>query len=151
MPIQPKGHRLRIGRVSEPGRIYLITTVTHKRQPIFTDLYAGRLLVQTIRNEQCNADTLAYVIMPDHFHWLTQLVAKQDLSTVVATVKSVSAHRINQYLGQEGQRWQAGFHDHATRREEDLQAMARYIVANPLCAGLVDDIGKYSLWDALWV
>jgi hypothetical protein len=29
--------------------------------------------------------------------------------------------------------------------------MARYIIANPLRAGLVDRIGDYPLWDAMWL
>jgi len=29
--------------------------------------------------------------------------------------------------------------------------MARYIVANPLRAGLVERIGDYPLWDATWL
>ncbi len=39
--------------------------------------------------------------------------------------------------------WQKGLFDRALRREEDLKAMARYIVANPLRAGLVEHIGQY--------
>ncbi|MGH8412134.1 MAG: REP-associated tyrosine transposase, partial [Pseudomonas sp.] len=37
------------------------------------------------------------------------------------------------------------------RRDEDLPAVARYIVANPLRAGLVEKIGDYPLWDAVWL
>jgi len=47
--------------------------------------------------------------------------------------------------------WQKGYFDRALRREEDLKAMARYIVANPLRAGLVEHIGQYPLWDAIWL
>ncbi|MCY1446959.1 hypothetical protein D9M71_635550 [compost metagenome] len=47
--------------------------------------------------------------------------------------------------------WQKGFHDHALRHDEDLQDVARYIVANPLRAGLVKRAGDYPLWDAAWL
>ncbi len=43
------------------------------------------------------------------------------------------------------------FHDRAMRKEEDLKAAARYIVANPLRAGLVERCGDYPLWDAVWL
>jgi hypothetical protein len=46
--------------------------------------------------------------------------------------------------------WQPGYHDHALRREEDLVTVSRYLVANPLRAGLVAYIGNYPLWDAIW-
>jgi hypothetical protein len=29
--------------------------------------------------------------------------------------------------------------------------VARYIVANPLRAGLVEHLGDYPLWDAVWL
>jgi uncharacterized protein with ACT and thioredoxin-like domain len=47
--------------------------------------------------------------------------------------------------------WQQDFHDHALRMEEDVKSVARYIVANPLRAGLVMKIGDYSHWDAKWL
>jgi REP element-mobilizing transposase RayT len=47
--------------------------------------------------------------------------------------------------------WQNGFHDHALRQEEDLAEVARYIVANPLRAGLVERLGDYPHWHAIWL
>ena len=66
-------------------------------------------------------------------------------------IKGRSAISINRVLGNQGQLWQKGFHDRAIRKEEDLQAIARYVVANPLRACLVDKIGDYPLWDAIWL
>ena len=94
--------------------------------------------------ENFSAETLAYVLMPDHFHWLLQLQEKADLDISVARVKSVSAHMINKYIGRKGQVWQSGFYDHALRKEEDVINVARYIVANPLRAGLVKSLYKFS-------
>ena len=47
--------------------------------------------------------------------------------------------------------WQPNYHDHAVRQDEDMRKMARYIVANPLTANLVERLGDYSLWDAVWL
>lgn len=47
--------------------------------------------------------------------------------------------------------WQPGFHDRAIRRQQDVRKAARYIVANPLRAGLVTDVLKYPYWDAVWM
>ena len=41
---KPASHRLRLGRYSELGRIYLLTTNTHGRHPLFADLHLGRLV-----------------------------------------------------------------------------------------------------------
>ena len=32
-----------------------------------------------------------------------------------------------------------------------MRAMARYIVANPLRARMVERLGDYPLWDAVWL
>ena len=147
----PEGHRLRRGRFSETGRIYLVTFVTRRRIPVFRDLYLGRIIVNVMKGEQRSATTLCYVIKPDHVHWLMQLGDSKSLSSVVQTVKSISAHRIKRVGKSTGNVWQRGFHDHALRKEEDIRALARYVVANPLRAGLVERIGDHPLWDAVWL
>ncbi len=138
---------LRKGRYSQNNQIYLITTVTAQREPIFTDLFAARIVINTLKEEHVrgNAETLAFVLMPDHLHWLMQLTNSDSLSKVVGRIKSVSAHHLQQ------QTWQTGFHDHALRKEEALVSTARYIVANPLRAKLVEKITDYPHWDAKWL
>jgi len=146
-----KSNALRKGRASISNQIYLITSVTNKRKPIFTDLYAGRTLVQVLYDASLDATTICYVIMPDHFHWLIQLGETQALFHVMQQIKTRSGFSIKQQLNLKEKIWQAGYHDHALRKEEDIKAVARYISANPLRAGLVSRIEDYSLWDACWV
>lgn len=143
---------LRKGRFSEPGRTYLITTVAHNRRPVFANWPIGRLLVNELRTTENSGlvQSLAWVVMPDHLHWLVTLQSG-NLPALVQRIKSCSAISINHFLGSQGQVWQKGFHDHALRKDEDVQTVARYIVANPLRAGLVERIGDYPLWDAIWL
>ncbi|WP_026340845.1 transposase [Thioalkalivibrio sp. ALJT] len=150
MPRKAHGHRLRHGRFSEPGRVYLVTAVCAARQPWFADLARGRCCVRALREADAIAHTLCFVIMPDHMHWLVQL-DHGDLSTVVQKVKASTTRRIAGMQGVRCRVWQRGFHDRALRREEDLKVMARYVVANPLRAGLVHNLGDYPLWDAVWL
>jgi len=145
-----KSSELRKGRVSIDHQIYLITAVTNKRRPVFLDLHAGRELVKILNDASQGVKTICYVIMPDHLHWLMQLKRKQSLSKVVQKIKSKSGFHIKQKLRLTENLWQTGFHDHALRREEDIKSVARYVVANPLRAGLVDEIGNYALWGACW-
>ncbi|NUU36842.1 transposase [Pseudomonas sp. C2B4] len=152
MPTQPNSHRLRLGRHSECGRAYLITTVIHKRQPIFSDWRVGRLLVAELRRAHDSGlvSSIAWVVMPDHFHWLMQL-HESDLGNVIGATKARSTQAVNKMIGRRGPLWQTGYHDRAIRDGEDLLPFARYIVANPLRAGLVEKIGDYPLWDACWL
>jgi REP element-mobilizing transposase RayT len=94
--------------------------------------------------------SLAWVVMPDHFHWLIELKS-DSLSQVVGRTKSLTRLTVNAAQGCTGSIWQQGFHDRALRREQGLKAVALYIVMNPVRAGLVKRIGDYPLWDAVWV
>jgi REP element-mobilizing transposase RayT len=94
--------------------------------------------------------SLAWVVMPDHLHWLFEL-KNNTLTCIMARTKSRITLALNRSLERDGSLWQHGFHDRAIRRDEDLPAVARHIVANPLRAGLVEKIGDYPLWDAVWL
>ena len=148
---KPHSNSLRRGKSSQSGQIYHVTSATFHRKKLFTDIYLGKCFVKALIKEARSADTLAFVLMPDHFHWLVQLNNNTNLSSSVARVKSVSARLINQHLDRKGSVWQSGYYDHAIRKEEDVVHVARYIVANPLRAGLVRSLNDYSLWDAVWL
>jgi REP element-mobilizing transposase RayT len=152
MPDSPASHRLRTGRYAEPNRIYLLTTNTLGREPVFADYALGRLVVHQFRKAQSLglANSLAWVVMPDHFHWLVEL-EKCSLSSLMRQTKSLTTREVNLSTARHGPLCQQGYHDRALRRDEDLVKMARYVVANPLRAGLVKRLGDYPLWDAIWV
>lgn len=94
---------------------------------------------------------LAWVLMPDHAHWLLQLGEVEGLKALVSRRKGASACQVNAALGRRGAVWQKGFYDRALRCDEDMQVVARYIIANPLRSGLVERIGDYPYWDAVWL
>ncbi|MEQ7920469.1 transposase [Xanthomonas sp. WHRI 1810A] len=144
--------RLRTGRYSCLGQTYLVTSNTRNRTPIFRDFTAGRLLVRELRRaeEQGFANSLAWVVMPDHLHWLFELKAG-TLDGLIQRVKACSSRTINRHRSITEPVWQSGYHDKALRAEDDLVKLARYTVNNPVRAGLVRRVGDYSLWDAIWV
>jgi len=158
---KPKPHAkdLRKGRYSENNLIYQITAVTHQRQKVFADFFLARQIVHAMQHQhqQQNVNSLAFVVMPGHIHWLFALQNDCSLATVMQSVKGRSAYTIQKIRRQRGEiickqaLWQDGYHDHAVREEEDLQQIARYIVANPIRAGLVNKIANYPLWDAIWL
>ncbi|RON20429.1 transposase [Pseudomonas brassicacearum] len=152
MPDLPASNRLRIGRYAEANRVYLLTANTLHRTPVFKDFTLGRRVVDQFRNAQDLglAHSLAWVVMPDHFHWLIEL-REGSMGGLMQRTKSLSTKAVSLSTGHRTSLWQRGFHDRALRREEDLVKVARYVVANPLRAGLVERLGDYPLWDAVWV
>jgi REP element-mobilizing transposase RayT len=100
--------------------------------------------------EQGLATSLAWVVMPNHLHWLFELKAG-TLAALIQRVKACSSRAINRQRISTEPAWQPGFHDKALRQEDDLVKLARYTIYNPVRAGLVRRVGEYSLWDAIWV
>ena len=144
---------LRKGRYSEQGQIYFVTMVTKDRKPYFSDLYITRKTAQQLGllHSEEKLYSYAWVVMPDHIHWLFQLGENQSLSKVINLFKGRTARILNKYLNTEGKFWQSAYHDRAVRKDEDIKQIARYIVANPLRAGLVGRIEDYPHWDADWL
>jgi putative transposase len=149
----PHRDNLLKGRVSLPLHAYHVTTCTEARRPIFRDFACARLLVAEMRrlHEAELLDSLAWVVMPDHLHWLFQLGERESLSSTIKRLKARSALAIGRHVEPGAPIWQRGFYDHAIRGGDDLLVVARYIVANPLRAGLVEHIGDYPLRDAIWL
>ena len=147
MRTTPRQSDLRTGRVSIVNYVYHVTTATLHRRPVFSDFYAARALMRTLMQSDANrfTQTIACVIMPDHMHWLFTLEQDKTISSLMRTVKSLSAKKIGSPI------WQKGFYDHAMRSEDNLQDTARYIVANPVRAGLVQKVADYPHWHAIYL
>jgi REP element-mobilizing transposase RayT len=148
------GHSaLRRSRASIPGQIYHVTVTTYARKPIFLDFDAAYAAARCHQDKNCLKDTtmLAWVLMPDHAHWLLQLGITDSLPAVVTRLKCASARSANLALRRKGPLWSRAYHDHALRNERQLLETARYLIANPLRAGLVNQIGEYPFWNAIWL
>ena len=143
----PHSRNLRRGRFSQAEQIYLLTLVTSNRSAVFGNFPAARQAVRAMHDHSVisGAETLAFVVMPDHVHWLMRLLGTVSLGELVRRFKA----KVTLALGKSV--WQRGFHDHALRRDEDLVTVARYVVANPVRAGLVRHIGDYPHWNAVWL
>jgi putative transposase len=149
----PNNKALRVGRRSEPWRVYLITIVTRGREPYFSDWLLASAACRSMNNSRLwtNSQMLSWVLMPDHWHGLIQLGESETLPDVVRRFKATTALQINRAMARRGAIWQRGYHDRALRANESLRAAARYIIGNPLRSGIVDDIRNYPFWDAVWL
>lgn len=154
---QPPGsgyRALRKGRTSIPGQPYLLTTVCHARRPWFGAWQVASSTCAALAEHRLWRDSqpLCWVLMPDHLHVLLGLGASEPLPRLVQRLKAVTARATKEASGQAGNPvWMAGYHDRALRLDEDIRAAARYLVANPLRAGLATRPGDYPYWDATWL
>ena len=149
----PSGRQaLRRGRVSLPGQIYLLTTTTRQRRRLFADTASAQAVSRVIHSASTWGDSrlLAWVLMPDHWHGLLQL-GDESLGRVMNRFKGGTSRALHAAGEMEGAPWDRSFHDHALRSREDVRKVARYIVANPIRAGLVDNVLGYPYWNAVWL
>lgn len=147
----PRGKALlRKGRWSEAGRVYLITFATKGREPLFAD-WESAWAAAHLRRYVARLSFAVLVLVPDHWHGLVE-IETCDLPSAARTLKGRSARAMNRVLSRTGREvWDGGFHDRALRVDEDLLAAARYIVRNPVRAGLAAKCGLYPFWDAVWL
>lgn len=144
--------RLARGRHSQRHAAYAVTSATRDRRPLFAVAAFARIVMEQLRLSDLEGYTLthAWVVMPDHVHWLFAL-RSDDLSACLRRFKSRSARAVTRLGTVDAPVWQPGFYDHRLRDEDDLVAQAQYIIENPLRKGLVGDIHRYPHWGCRWV
>src|SRR5262249_53508688 len=70
------------------------------------------------------------------------------LASIMHSLKSYTANKINELLGRAGQFWQHESYDHWVRDEEELERIVAYIAANPIKAGLAREIQEWACCSA---
>ncbi len=90
-------------------------------------------------------DLDCYTILYNHVHALFQPLFNQatdayfPLRTIMKSHKGYTARECNNILGRKGQFWQHESFDHYARDEGERDRIRRYILQNPVTAGLVDE------------
>lgn len=149
---KPHGENLRANRSSMLGHYYHLIFTTADRARIFSNFYAAQIMCKQLFSfDRKKAQTIAFVVMPDHVHWLMQLDGELDLAGCMQRIKGTSAREINKLSTIKTKVWQPGYYDHMLRDDEDLRATVRYIVANPVRANIVEKVGDYPFWNAVWL
>ena len=85
----------------------------------------------------------AWCVMPNHVHVVVQPLPPHELSAILHSWKSFTAHNALRLLGRSGEFWQKESYDHLVRDADDLERTIRYVRENPLSAGLRD-------WGWVW-
>lgn len=126
-----------------PAR-YFLTFCVRGRRALFVEDELVTLTLAQFRQAAAlhRFAILAYCLMPDHAHLLVEgLDSRSDLRRFASAAKQRSGAAYALRCG--GPLWQEGFYDRVLRRSEDVQVVARYVLANPVRAGLVDRPQEY--------
>ena len=138
------------------GRSALLTFCARERgSNVLTQSATAGEVGQAIRGLADHGEVYVWCVMPDHVHAIVRCAHGTDLLAWVRRVKGKVAARARA-LGV-SRLWQRSFHDSIIRREEDLVSAVRYVLHNPVRAGLVEHWSEWphkgSLeWDlSAWV
>ena len=131
---------------------YFLTFCARSRRTVFADPFTARetiaQLLRTASDEHFLV--LAYCLMHDHAHLLVEAATERaDVRrfTKMSKQRSGAAHA----LRGGGRLWQEGYHDRILREDEDVKEIARYILENPVRAGLVRAPAEYPyLGSEVW-
>ena len=147
------GHAaLRRHRLHLPSHVHLVTATTLARQRFFREFAATcEAACCHLDPRVCRGSLLAWVLMPDHGHWLVQVGDDDDLASIMNRLKSATARAYNRQRGRTGALWARAYHERLLRGNDDVRGAARYLIANPVRAGLVERVGDYPFWDAIWI
>ena|ERR1041384_2459287 len=124
---------------------YFLTACAALQRPVFNEaLLATRVVAQLLDvATSFEFAVSAYCVMPDHVHAL--LEGQSERSNFIEFVK-----RFKQVTGFEFRRhanhrlWQPGYYERILRSDEATEAVVRYILENPIRAGLTSKLGEYA-------
>jgi putative transposase len=123
---------------------YSLTFCTHHRQRHFID---GRVVSLTLTQflraaEEQQFAVLVYCFMPDHAHLLVEGLAEtSDGKRFIKLGKQYSGYAFSREFG--ARLWQPWGFERVLRAEEDTHVVCRYILQNPVRAGLVGRVLDY--------
>jgi REP element-mobilizing transposase RayT len=138
-PDLAKSHRLRINRVTLRSMVYMVTTPTSCRRKLFQRDDCARIVCDSLRwfHERDYIHGFAWVVMPDHIHWVVQLRVG-TLENLMCRFKTWTSWQVRKAMNRSIARtWQNGFHERRIRPHEDLARYIGYVVLNPVRAELV--------------
>lgn len=85
-------------------------------------------------------ESICYTVMPNHVHLLCEHsyeVSGVRIIDILESIRKYSARRANSLLKRTGKQfWQSESYDHLIRNEDELENTIRYILYNPVKAGL---------------
>ena len=107
---------------------------THERGPLRGP--AARVVAEAIQfRNGSQFQVLAWCVMPNHIHLVFRLGDGHQLSSVMHSLKSYTAHEVNKATGRTGALWEREYFDRLVRPGK-LASCVNYVLSNPLRANL---------------
>lgn len=125
-------------RLEYPGALYHVTARGDRRGTIFADIRDREAWLEVLRMvcTRCHFVVHAYCQMTNHYHLMVETV-EGNLSQGMRQLNGIYTQQVNRRHGLVGHVLQGRYHAILVQKEAYLLALARYIVLNPVRAGMV--------------
>jgi|SRR5581483_5218915 len=135
-------------RLEFPGSLWHVTVRGNERRPIFFDDRDRLTFLELLGDcaERSKWILPTYALMPNHFHMVTQLTAT-TLSRGMQWLNSTYARKFNRRHHRVGHLFQGRFNAVLIDKETHYLEVLRYVVLNPVRAGMVNSPEKY-VWSS---
>src|SRR6266513_2023275 len=144
--------RRRLPHFEKPWAIYAVKIGTKSRRCLSP--ITRTIVLDTLRHfHNKRYELFAACVMPDHVHFLIQPWPKESddagnatfwpLSELIHSIKSFSAHEINEIDKKKGAVWERERFDRYVRSDRDLQEKFHYILRNPWDSGVAKQNEDY--------
>jgi putative transposase len=126
------------------GALYHVTTRGNNRGSIFCDDADRVVLLSILGATIARTRWLchAYCLMGNHYHLLLE-TPEPNLAAGMHRLNLCYAQRFNRRHGRCGHVFENRYHPVPIEREEHFLEVCRYVVLNPVRAGLCDDAGEW--------
>lgn len=132
-------------RLEFPGAIYHVTSRGNAQNPVFLDDADRALFLASLGEvvERFGWLCHAYCLMDNHYHLLIE-TPDGNLSQGMRQLNGVYTQRFNRHHGRVGHVFQGRFKAIVVERDSYLLELCRYVVLNPVRAGMVTQIERHA-------
>lgn len=136
----PANPRLDPDLYQDPSSVCFITIRAYGNQSAFVLPALNARVIDLLREEQerQRCRVFVYCLMPAHLHFLVS--PNEEGVSILQFVDRYKGRATNESwkCGWKGRLWQPRHYDHVVRGDEDLGAIALYLMQNPVRRGLVE-------------
>lgn len=131
-------------RLEFAGALYHVTARGDRREPIYADEVDRREWLRVLEEvcQRFNWVIHAYCQMTNHYHMVVE-TPDGNLSRGMRQLNGLYTQRFNRRHGLVGHLFQGRYKAIVVQKEGYLKELARYVVLNPVRAGIVDEPGAW--------
>ena len=135
----------RIPRGQQGGYAYHVINRGNGRGTVFhkTQDYEAFLSLLAEAKKRHRVKLFGFCLMPNHFHLVVEPAHQTALSQFMQWLLTSHVRRYHKHYGSSGHVWQGRFKSFAVQRDEYLITTLRYVLQNPVRAGLSETVHEW--------